>query len=77
MKYVINNSTDSITSKTGISRTLSIYDNGQKGIVDNPTNELIDCVKEAIINNSNLSFETITNGGYIARLTIDNKRIIP
>lgn len=77
IRFTIDNAPESIKSSTGIYRTLSIYSNSQKGIIDNPTTELINIVKDAIDNNRELLFDTTSNGGSITRLSIDNEIIYP
>lgn len=77
IRFTIDNAPESIKSLTGISRTLSIYSNSQKGVIDNPTTNLINTVKDATDNNRNLSFDTTSNGGSITRLSIDDEIIFP
>lgn len=77
IKFTIDNAPESIKSAIGISSTLSIYSNGQKGTIDNPTTKLINTVKDATDNNRDLSFDTTSNGGSITRLRIDDKIIFP
>jgi hypothetical protein len=77
IKFTIDNAPESIKSAIGISSTLSIYSNDQKGTIDNPTTKLINTVKDATDNNRDLSFDTTSNGGSITRLRIDDKIIFP
>ncbi|MEI6754790.1 MAG: hypothetical protein WCK78_16690 [Paludibacter sp.] len=75
-EYSINETPKPIKKLTGISKILTITKNGLNGVIDNPSDKLIEAVKDATLNNKEVSFYTDGKGGLITKLYIDDKDII-